>query len=210
MPTRTEKRQRLFELAATQAGYFTAAQARALGYSARSLVHHGQAGHSFERVGRGFYRLTEFPTLPHENVIAAWVKAGRDRAAVSHDTALALYELASSRSREIHLTVPRENRPRNRSGLLAGVKIHTTKQPLRREEVIQRFGVRVTSPTRTIVDAADAGADPSVIMEAVARALASGLLTAVELRTATRARSERVRRLIERAAKEAVRNAPIR
>jgi len=209
MPTLTEKRQRLFELAATQAGYFTAAQARALGFSARSLVHHAQAGHSFERVGRGFYRLTEFPTLPHENVIAAWVKAGPDRAVVSHDTALALYDLALSRSREIHLIVPRENRPRRRSGGFAGVKIHSIKQPLRTEEVTQRFGVRVTSPARTITDAADVGADPSVITEAVSRALKSGLVTADELDTATRGRSARVRRLIERAIKEADGHAPI-
>jgi hypothetical protein len=54
--SRTEKLQRLFELAAGQAGHFTAAQARDLGYSARSLVHHVAAGH-VERVSRGFYRL---------------------------------------------------------------------------------------------------------------------------------------------------------
>ena len=43
--SRTNKLQRLFELASNQAGYFTAAQARGLGYSARSLVHHVAAGH---------------------------------------------------------------------------------------------------------------------------------------------------------------------
>jgi hypothetical protein len=58
--SRTDKLQRLFELASTQAGYFTAAQARALGYSARSLQHHVGAGH-FDRVSRGFYRLVGVP-----------------------------------------------------------------------------------------------------------------------------------------------------
>ncbi len=109
-----------------------------------------QAEH-FERVGRGFCRLTEFPALPHEDVIAC-VKAGPDRAVVSHDTALALYELAPSRSQGIHLTVPREHRLRRRGGL-SGVQVHTTTQPLRPGETVQRFGAQVTSPARTIVDA---------------------------------------------------------
>jgi len=208
MPTRTEKRQGLFELAATQAGYFTAAQAHGLGYSGRSLVHHVQAGH-FERISRGFYRLTEFPSSPNEDVIAAWVKVGHERAVVSHDTALALYELAPSRSHEIHLTVAREHRPRQRSRALKSVKTHTTLQPLPRTEVVHRFGARVTSPARTIADAAEVGTDPSVIVEAVGRALRTGLLTADELRRATRDRSARVKELIRRAFEEAARRAPV-
>jgi hypothetical protein len=59
-PSRTAKLQRLFDLAAAQAGYFTAAQARDLGYTPRSLVHRVTAGH-FERVSRGFYRLHGVP-----------------------------------------------------------------------------------------------------------------------------------------------------
>ena len=97
--------QRLFDLAAGQAGYFTAAQARELGYSARSLVHRVAAGH-FERVGRGFYRLVGVSSSPHEDVVAAWLRSSSRGAVVSHDTALALYDLAASRSHEIHLTLP--------------------------------------------------------------------------------------------------------
>ncbi len=112
-PSRTDRLQRLFELAAAQAGYFSAAQARGVGYSARSLVHHANAGH-LERVSRGFYRLVGVPADPHEDIVAAWLRFAPRRAVVSHDTALALYDLASSRSHEIHLTLPREHRPRNR------------------------------------------------------------------------------------------------
>lgn len=197
MATRAQRRQRLFEIAAAQGGYFTTVQARALGYDTSTITHHARTKW-FERLSRGFYRLAEFPALPHEDVIAAWVKAGSERAVVSHDTALALYELAPSRSREIHLTVPWEQRPRHRSSL-AAVRIHTAKKPLRREEVTQRFGVRVTSPARTIVDVAEIGADPSVVIEAVAHALNTALVTAEELRKAAAGRSERVRQLIKRA-----------
>jgi predicted transcriptional regulator of viral defense system len=200
-PSRVDKLPRLFELAAGQAGHFTAAQARELGYSARSLLYHVAAGH-FERVSRGFYRLVGVPVGPHEDIVAAWVRFAPRRAVVSHDTALALYDLAPSRSHAIHLTLPRGHRPRT-SRPATGVKLHTTTVPLRREEVATRFGVEITSPARTIIDAADIGVDPSVVIEATARALATGLVTSSELRGAVKRRSARVRWLVERAIQEA-------
>jgi predicted transcriptional regulator of viral defense system len=199
--SRTNRLQRLFELAAGQAGYFTAAQARGLGYSARSLVHHVAAGH-FERVSRGFYRLVGVPADPNEDVVAAWLKFASHRAVVSHDTALALYDLAPSRAHEIHLTVPREQRPRS-TQTAGGVRLHTTIVPLRRDEVAKRFGVEITAPARTLADVADVGVEPSVVIEATARALATGLVTAGELREAVKRRSARVRRLVEQALREA-------
>lgn len=201
-PSRTEKLQRLFELAAGQAGHFTAAQARELGYSARSLVHHVNAGH-VERVSRGFYRLVGVPVGPHEDIVAAWLRLAPRRAVVSHDTALALYDLAPSRSREIHLTLPRKSRPRA-PRTASAVALHTTTVPLRRDEVTNRFGVQLTSPARTIADVAEIGADPGVVIEAIGRAVATGLVSSNELRAVVRHRSARVRQLIE-AALQAVR-----
>lgn len=199
--SRADKLPRLFELAVGQAGYFTAGQARELGYSARSLVYHVAAGH-FERISRGFYRLVGVPAGPHEDVVAAWLRFAARRAVVSHDTALTLYDLAPSRSHAIHLTLPRGHRPRS-SKPATGVELHTTSIPLRREEVATRFGVEITTPARTIADVADMGADPSVVVEATARALATGLVTSSELRGAAKGRSARVRRLVERAIQEA-------
>ena len=97
--SRTDKLLSLYELAATQAGHFTAAQARALGYSARALAHHADRRH-FERVSRGFYRLAGVPAGPHDDVVAEWVRLAGRQAVVSHETALVLYELAPSRDRE--------------------------------------------------------------------------------------------------------------
>jgi predicted transcriptional regulator of viral defense system len=199
--SRTSKLQRLFELAANQAGYFTAVQAHELGYSSRSLVHHVTAGH-FERVSRGFYRLVGVPADRYEDVVAAWLRLASRDAVVSHETALALHDLAPSRSHEIHLTLPRARRPRTPQAASA-VKLHTAVAPLRRNEVTNRFGVQLTSPARTIADVADIGTDPSVVIEATARALDTGLLSASELRAAVEQRSERVRRLVDRAISEA-------
>jgi len=201
MPTQLERRQRLFELAATQGGYFTAAQAREIGYDSRTLWHHAKTG-QLERVSRGFYRLAEYPSESHEDVIAAWVKAGPNRAAVSHETALALYDLAPIRQRNIHITVQREHRPYKGQARLPGVQVHTITQPFQPGEVVQRFGVRVTSPARSIADAAEAGTDPSAINEVIGSALRHGLLTEEEIRNAVNDRPKRVRDLVERAIKE--------
>jgi predicted transcriptional regulator of viral defense system len=199
--SRTGKLQQLFALAAGQAGHFTTAQARDLGYSARSLVHHVQAGH-LDRVSRGFYRLRGVPEDRHEDVVAAWLRFRSRQAVVSHDTALTLYELTLSRSQAIHLTVPRRQRPR--SARPAGdITVHTTVAPLRRAEVTRRFGVTLTSPARTIVDVAEGGGDPSVVIDAVRRGLGNGLVAGEELRRAVRRRSARVRRLVARALEEA-------
>jgi hypothetical protein len=65
-----------------------------------------------------------------------------------------------------------------------------------------RFGVQMTSPARTIADVADIGADPSVVIEATGRALATGLVSPNELRTAVKRRSIRVRQLVARAIQE--------
>ncbi len=206
---KVEKRQRLFELASTQGGYFTAPQAHATGYTPRSLVYHVAAGY-FERVTRGFYRLREFPSLPHEDVIGAWVKVGEDRAVVSHETALVLYELSTVRPRKIDLTVPREARPPGNRKRLPAVRIHTTTRPFRPGDLVQRFGVRITSPSRTIADSAEVGTDPDHVVQAVIEGIQRGLVAEDDLQRVTRDRSARVRRLIGRATEEAMHGAPVR
>lgn len=199
--SRTGKLQRLFELAAGQAGHFTAGQARELGYSPRSLVHHTNAGH-IERLRRGFYRLVGVPRSALDDVVGAWLQFAPHGGVVSHETALALYDLAPSRSPHIHITVPRKHRPRVAQARTA-VRVHTTTVPLRKEDVTRRFGVQVTAPSRTMADVTDAGGDPSVVLEASSRALATGLVSAPELQAAAKHRSARVRRLIARAIAEA-------
>ncbi len=195
---RLQKRQRLFEIAAVQAGYFTAAQARSVGYSPGALVYHGTKG-DFERISRGFYRLREFPSHSHEDIIAAWLKVGPDKAVVSHETALMLYDFSTVRPQKIDLTVSREKRLSGNRPLPPAVRIHTTKRSFQSHDIVQRFGVRITSPGRTIVDVAANGTEPDYVYDAVGRALARGMLTEKDLRVAAKGQSERVYRLISRA-----------
>ncbi len=189
----------LFDVAATQQGYFTAAQAGTCGYSPALLAHHARGGR-FLRVRRGLYRLREYPSSPREEVLAAWLAAGADRAVVSHESALDLLELSDVIPNAIHLTIQRSRR-----GLVAppGVLLHTTTRPPRRDETTEREGLRLTAPLRTILDAAERGTAPEQIVLAVGQALARGWLTEAELRHESAARPNRVMRLVEAALAEA-------
>ncbi len=189
----------LFEVASGQAGYFTASQARACGFSRALLAHHARGGR-FERVGQALYRLAQYPSSPREEIVAAWLAAGAEEAAVSHESALDLLGLCDVVPRRIHLTVPRSRRYRTPP---RGVSLHTTTRPFARDDLLVRDGLRVTSPLRAIVDSAESGTAPEQILRAVREAVDRGLATRARLLAAARAKGGRVERLLRRALAEA-------
>ncbi len=182
----------LFGIASTQHGYFTAPQARTCGFGWSALTRHAQSGR-FIRVARGLYRLRDYPSSPHEEVVAAWLAVGPSHAVVSHESALDLLELSDIIPDSIHLTVPRSMRYLRR---LPGVTIHTLSEPLRPDEVISRNGIRLTSPARTILDSAAAGAAPEQIELAVVQSVRRGLVAPGQLERGARERGGRVGRLV--------------
>jgi predicted transcriptional regulator of viral defense system len=184
---------RLFEIASEQGGYFTAEQARACRYSWALLSHHVKGGR-FIRIRRGLYRYREYPSSPREDVLAAWLALGKEHAVVSHDSALDLLDLSDVIPDAAHLTVPRSRR---NLPTLPGVKIHTTVRPLRPSDLTYRDGMVVTSATRTILDAAEAGTAPDQVEVAVDQAVERGLATPDQLRRGAAKRSRRVAALVE-------------
>src|SRR5262245_13206697 len=95
---------RLFEIAAGQAGHFTTQQAAEAGYSPQLLVHHVHAGRVL-RVQRGIYRLVHFPAESHEELVVAWLWSER-AGIISHQTALSLHGLSDVLPAQLHLTLP--------------------------------------------------------------------------------------------------------
>ncbi|MEW6059366.1 MAG: type IV toxin-antitoxin system AbiEi family antitoxin domain-containing protein [Actinomycetota bacterium] len=187
--------ERLFQTASQQGGYFTAAQARTSGFSFASLSYHVRRGR-FIRVRRGLYRLRQYPESTREDVIAAWLAAGRDDAVVSHESALDLLGLSDAVPDNVHLTLPRTMRYRPAT---PGVTIHTTTRPLRPEDIVIRDGIRVTSVVRSILDAAEAGTAPEQIVAAVREAINRGMTTRTQATGAARSRSRRVQHLVQKA-----------
>lgn len=185
----------LFQIASGQGGYFTAGQARSCGFSWALLAYHSKRGR-FLRVRHGLYRLNAYPSSPREEVMAAWLAAGSETAVVSHESALDLHGLSDVVPEAVHLTVPRSKRYRRAS---PGVVIHTSTRSFNVAEVTVRDGIQVTSPARSIVDAAEAGTAPEHINIAVNQALDRGMATANQLLVAARRNGGRVVSIIERA-----------
>jgi predicted transcriptional regulator of viral defense system len=182
----------LFAATTGQQGYFTTTQARACGFRGNLLNHHVRAGR-FQRVYRGVYRLRDYPSSPREEVMAAWLAVGKERGVVSHESALDLLDLSDVIPDEIHLTVPRSTR---HPPALPGVRIHTTTRDLQPGDTVVRDGITLTSPARTIVDAADAGMAPEQIEMAVRQAIARGLAIRSDLELRAGDRSRRVANLV--------------
>ncbi|MCC6958673.1 MAG: type IV toxin-antitoxin system AbiEi family antitoxin domain-containing protein [Dehalococcoidia bacterium] len=161
----------LYQIAESQGGYFTTAQALEAGVSRRLLSHYA-ARADLERVAYGIYRLHRFPAHRFGDLIATALWAGPG-SAVSHDSALAVYELGSAMPAVIHLTVPRAFR-----GKRPGVVIH--RASLSPEEVTLRDDVPITKVERTLRDVAVAG-DPSLARDAAREAIERGLTTRARL-----------------------------
>ena len=182
--------ERLFQIAEAQAGYFTTAQAQALGIARAQLSRYVTAG-KLERSQQGVYRLTPFPRVPHEDLFIAWLAAGPE-AVISHDSALAIYQLSDALPAHVHLTVPRTASHRR-----PGYRLHTSR--ITPAEITHYGGLQVTTVARTIADIACDGLADDLVIQAVQEAVARGLATPEQLRAAAAQRGPAVTRLIQRA-----------
>jgi predicted transcriptional regulator of viral defense system len=183
----------LYRLAESQAGYFTAQQALAIGMHRSTLRHHARRGGRYERVRTGLYRLRHFPSSLHEHAVAAWLPLRAAGAVVSHESALELYDLSDVIPDAVHLSLARTargQRPRR------GVRLHTLSRPPTPAEIREIAGVPVTSPERTIIDAGESGAQPEQVELAVRQAIERGITTRQRLQEAAASRSQRVQRLV--------------
>lgn len=185
---RTPDHDALYHLAENQAGYFTARQAARAGFSAERLTDYSKNGR-FLRVAHGVYRLAQFPSSRFEDLFVAWLKCG-PKSAISHESALALYDLSDVLPREVHVTVPRTASRRRK-----GIRLHTNRLSL--GSLVKREGLQVTSVPRTIVDVAKAGLSEDHVVRAIREALLRGLTTSHALMAEARRRGGRAARLIK-------------
>jgi predicted transcriptional regulator of viral defense system len=177
----------LYQIAENQGGYFTTQQAHKAGFSDERLSYYVKNG-LFSRIRRGIYRLTRFPMSPFEDLIVAWLRTGPD-SAISHESALALYDLTDVIPSEVHVTVPRTaSRRRN------DIRLHTSH--ITSTEITMREGLPATTITRTIADVARSGLAEEHVQQAIEEALDRGLVNTGSLREAAEKYGGRTRRLI--------------
>jgi hypothetical protein len=123
-------------------------------------------------IHRGVYRIAAVPPSYHQVV---WAACSRTRAAASHRCAMKLWDLDGYRGRIVEVTRvgPNHRYPK-------GIIVHTTDQLP--EPDLQTIGpLRVTSPTRTLIDLG-AVLPPARVEEALESALRQGLTTIEQLR----------------------------
>jgi predicted transcriptional regulator of viral defense system len=169
---RQDLRRRLAAVAATQGGYFTAAQALAVGYSYPNQKFHVDRG-NWERVDRGVFRIPEWPPGEQDDLIR-WSMWALGRGVISHETALAVHGIGEFDPARVHLTVPGRFSKSD-----PAVMIHRAR--LEAADIEERTGFKVTTPQRSLIDVA-ATADLDQLARAIDEARQAGLVTPRRLR----------------------------
>jgi predicted transcriptional regulator of viral defense system len=195
---RRDLRRRLFALAAMHGGYFTAAQAKQLGYSYQAQAHHVHAG-NWLRVDRGLFRLAEWLPGVNDDLIR-WTLWSRDRAVVSHESALAVHGIGEYEAARVQLTVPRTFTMSD-----PAVGLHYAELP--DEDIVSATGFRLTTVLRSLVDIAAASPDTEQLASAIRDARAVGTLTLRQLRARSEAVDPTAALRIERAIPQATADA---
>jgi len=176
---------RLQEIASGQAGYFTAREARDVGFSLPLLQHHLDAGR-VERAQRGVFRLSSFPPTDNEGLVPAWLWSRRE-GTFSHETALALHQLSDAMPATIWVTVPTAWKKRR---LQIPRNLLLQYADLADDEREWKGPVRVTTPLRTIVDCAAASVAEELVEQAIRQAIRRGDFTRQALRQTLRRAAE--------------------
>jgi len=160
-------------IALRQAGYFTALQARAAGYSYQAQKYHVDRG-NWTRVDRGLFRLPDWPTREDDGYVL-WRLWSQDRAVVSHLSAINVHHLGDTYATRVHLTVPPGFRAADPS-----VVLHKAFLPP--ADVEGRLGYQVTTVERTLLDVAATDIRQDHFDVAVSEALERGLVSPGRLR----------------------------
>ncbi|HEY8816851.1 MAG TPA: hypothetical protein VIP57_17360 [Candidatus Dormibacteraeota bacterium] len=176
---RRDLRRQLFAKAATQGGYFTAAQAKDVGYSYQAQAHHVQAA-NWVRVDRGLFRLAEWIPEQYDD-LRRWTLWSQGQGVVSHESGLSVHGIGEFESRRVHFTVPPSFTKDDPALTLHRLSLDAN-------DVVEQKGFAITTSIRSIVDVAAGAPDEDQLARAIEEAVEKGLLTRRQLR----ARAEQV------------------
>jgi hypothetical protein len=188
--------EKLIKSVSKQDGFFTAQQATSAGYSPQNQSYHVKAGH-WERHARGIFRLKLWPTrfsdLTDFEIAYLWTsdRMGVPQGVISHGSALIAWNFSSLFQRtRVHVTVP--TKFRRRSQCVHKLQLHY--HELNDSNIQDKFGFRITSPLRTILDLLT-DPRPSIenkhVKEAMEAALLRGYIADHEIKRATLSGQER-------------------
>jgi predicted transcriptional regulator of viral defense system len=169
----TDRFNELAELAADRFGFVTLADTRAVGYRDSSVAEMARRGR-LERVSQGVYRIPFMPGGQLAPYMEAALWPVGVQGALSHETALDLWEVSDVNPAKIHITVPSAHRTQRE--VPASYVVH--RENLDAGEVSEIEGVPVVTLERAIRDCAADGVGLDLIEQAVRNGRDRGLLTA--------------------------------
>jgi predicted transcriptional regulator of viral defense system len=151
----------ILEIAGDQHGYITARQATEAGIAPVELRKLSQRGR-LDHPAHGVYRVASLPRSPGDELMEATLWAN-GRGVISHESALALWDLADVNPGRIHVTVPPPYRPRKQGG--DQYRIWT--RPIGANDIDYVDGIPTVTPERAIIDAARQGLQRRFIEQAI-------------------------------------------
>ena len=167
----------LFALATDQFGYITREQSLAAGFADKTLRQMARRG-VVDHIGRGLYRFKAFPPGPLDAYMEAVLWPHRMTGVLSHETALALYDLSDANPAKIHITVPKKHSITREAP--PSYEIHHS--DLEQDEITWREGLPLTTVERTIRDCHQTNLRRGLLEQALEQARARGLITAAKER----------------------------
>lgn len=175
------KKDKLFEIADSQQGYFTSQQAEECGFSRSNFHLKIKAGEWIKQL-RGIYKLASYP-ITDRSELALWMlwsrgRKGDPKGIWSHATALDIHELSDVMPSKMHMSVPMGFRRGN--AIPKNLHLHFADIP--KSDVEERQGYRVTTPLRTLIDVIQEGkVSNEHIAPAIKEVLEMGLATVQEI-----------------------------
>lgn len=195
MHDKVEVANRLYEIAVSQQGYFTASQARDVGIGDNAHPYHVEKG-NWIREWRGIYRLARFPESEDSHLVlwSLWSRNrnGNIQGVYSHETALSIFELSDANPDKLHMIVP--SKFRRTADVPKVLRLH--KGNIKPEDCEERLGYKVTKPFSTILILIEEGTiSEEIIIQALKDGITKGYLIKKQMMNAEI--SEPIRNKIE-------------
>lgn len=170
----------LWDVALEQHGFVTLSDARRLDISKGAMTMLTRRG-KIERVATAVYRFPRFPAGPNAPYMQAVLWTGDPRGCLSHDTALAAYEVSDINPGRVHLTVPRNRRIRRSGGDLYTVH----HEDLADDEIGWWDEIPTVTLAAAIRQCIDSGVPTYLLRQALERGSAAGRLRAGDAQALT-------------------------
>ena len=193
----TASHKKLQQIAFEQGGYFTAKPAVACGIQTNNHPYFVK-NEDWVLVYRGIYKMMGFPQTQHDDYIlwSLWTqnRTGVPQGIISHESALAAFELSDVMPSKVHITVPKTFRKSAKTPKI--VVLH--KGEIDESNIEKRDGYNVTRPMQTIHDLLnDKRIELNLIEQAFMEGRQKGFITSKDINWSEKKSDDTLKQILE-------------